>query len=160
MQRARYTAAKFRFKMGYEMPVHYLAKRLADTSQVYTQHAWMRPLGVATMLAAVDDEAGPQLFKCDPAGSYGGYRACAAGEKETEAVNFLEKKLPQQGMPELARDAAVRLAIATLQTVTGADLRASELEIGVVEVAAHDRRFHLLSAQEIDAFLTQIAESD
>jgi len=152
-------AAKFRFKMGYEMPVHYLAKRLADVSQVYTQHAWMRPLGSVAMLAAIDEESGPQLYKCDPAGSFGGYRACAAGEKETEATNFLEKKLPAAGQPELARDAAVRLAIMTLQTVTSADLRATEIEVGLVEVAG-DRKFHLLTTQQIDAYLTQIAESD
>ncbi len=37
MQKARSEAAEFRFKYGYEMPVHFLARVLADQAQVYTQ---------------------------------------------------------------------------------------------------------------------------
>lgn len=37
VQKARQEAAEFRFKYGYEMPVDYLAKVLADQAQVYTQ---------------------------------------------------------------------------------------------------------------------------
>lgn len=37
VQKARAEAAEFRFKYGYEMPVHHLARVLADQSQVYTQ---------------------------------------------------------------------------------------------------------------------------
>lgn len=37
MQQARHQAAEFRFTYGYEIPVDYLAKVLADKAQVYTQ---------------------------------------------------------------------------------------------------------------------------
>lgn len=37
VQKARSEAAEFRFKYGYDMPVHYLARVLADQAQVYTQ---------------------------------------------------------------------------------------------------------------------------
>lgn len=37
VQKARSEAAEFRFKYGYEMPVDFLAKVLADQAQVYTQ---------------------------------------------------------------------------------------------------------------------------
>jgi 20S proteasome subunit alpha 1 len=44
------------------------------------------------ILIGIDEEVGPQLYKIDPAGSYVGFKACASGTKETEAINFLEKK--------------------------------------------------------------------
>jgi 20S proteasome subunit alpha 1 len=34
VQRLRYEAAHFKYKFGYEVPVQYLAKRLADFAQV------------------------------------------------------------------------------------------------------------------------------
>jgi len=52
----------------------------------------MRPLGVEMILIGMDEELGPQLYKCDPAGTYIGYVACSAGQKDQESTNLLEKK--------------------------------------------------------------------
>ncbi|KAG5561729.1 hypothetical protein RHGRI_004694 [Rhododendron griersonianum] len=45
------------------------------------------------MVLGIDEEKGPQLFKCDPAGHFFGHKATSAGLKEQEAINFLEKKM-------------------------------------------------------------------
>jgi len=156
VQRARYEAAEFRHKFGYDVPVHYLAKRMADLSQVYTQHAWMRPLGVAMILIGIDEESGPALYKTDPAGSYVGYKAVAAGAKDQEANNFLEKKLKNR--PSLSLNETIQLAITALQSVLSADFAATELEVGVVSSA--NPKFTLLLPTQIDEYLTQIAERD
>jgi len=70
IQRARQEAHQFHYKNGYDIPVEYLSKRLANVAQVYTQHAFMRAMGVVTILGAIDEEKGPSLFKNDPAGMY------------------------------------------------------------------------------------------
>ena len=46
----RQEAADFHHKFAYECPVDYLAHRMGDVAQVYTQHAYMRPIGAGTYL--------------------------------------------------------------------------------------------------------------
>ena len=41
------------------------------------------------ILIGVDDERGPQIFKLDPAGFFTGFKATSAGQKQTEAMNFV-----------------------------------------------------------------------
>eukprot|EP00469_Lotharella_globosa_P010009 CAMPEP_0167775736 /NCGR_PEP_ID=MMETSP0111_2-20121227/2728_1 /TAXON_ID=91324 /ORGANISM="Lotharella globosa, Strain CCCM811" /LENGTH=251 /DNA_ID=CAMNT_0007665691 /DNA_START=40 /DNA_END=795 /DNA_ORIENTATION=+ len=158
---ARQQAAEFKYKNGYEIPVGYLAKRIADTCQVYTQHAYMRPLGVVPILCGIEFEgkqAIPQLYKIDPAGFFVGYHAIAAGHKEQEANNLLEKKVksaPEKGM---TYDEAMEAAILTLQTVLGSDVKPTDIEVGVVTV--DEPEFRTLSEEEVDKRLSIISDRD
>ncbi|CAK4624041.1 hypothetical protein LEN26_018744 [Aphanomyces euteiches] len=155
VQRLRYEAHEFENKFGYAVPVHVLAKRLADISQVYTQHASMRALGVVTILIGIDEEKGPQLFKIDPAGNYRGYKATSAGVKDQEATNYLEKKI--KANDRMDHEATVHCAITCLQSILSADFRPTEIEVGVV---IEGERFRKLTEDEIEAYLTAISERD
>jgi hypothetical protein len=44
------------------------------------------------IIVGIDHEYGPQCFKLDPAGFFVGFHATAAGQKQQEALNHLEKK--------------------------------------------------------------------
>ncbi|KAG6769898.1 hypothetical protein POTOM_025564 [Populus tomentosa] len=167
VQQARNEAAEFRFRYGYEMPVDALARWIADKSQVYTQHAYMRPLGVVAMVLGIDEENGPQLYKCDPAGHFFGHKVClldlaangqatSAGLKEQEAINFLEKKMKND--PALSYEETVQTAISALQSVLQEDFKATEIEVGVVRT--DNRVFRVLPTEEIDEHLTAISERD
>nr|WCZ58668.1 proteasome subunit alpha type-6 [Seculamonas ecuadoriensis] len=158
VQTARQEAAKFNYKFGYDMPVAMLAKRMADLNQVKTQYAGTRPFGVTLLFIGIDDEEGPQLYKVDPAGYFVGYKATAAGQKEQESMNHLEKKLRND--PRMSFDETVQLAISTLQTVLGAEFKPSEIEVGVVRADVQDGKFQTLSEEAIDMHLNAIAERD
>lgn len=126
----------------------------------------MRPLGVATTLISVDSEFGPQLYKCDPAGYYVGYKATASGPKTQEALNYLEKKLKNKDCAPGDWKDVVELGITTLSTVLSVDFKKGELEVGIVGgpradgQEGTDPEFRALTEDEIDERLQAIADKD
>jgi len=154
--RARQEAAEFKYTNGYDVPVEHLTKRMADVAQVYTQHAFMRALGVSTIFCGIDDEKGPQLFRCDPAGHYLGFKACAAGAKEQEAHNFLEKKFKKDA--QLTTKETIETAIIALQNIVGSDLKPTDLEVAIV--TKDNPKFKVLTEEEIEVHLTAISDRD
>lgn len=156
VQRARYEAAEYQYKYGYTIPVHVLAKRMADIAQVNTQSASMRPLATVCILIGVDDEKGPQVLKVDCAGHYLPFFGTASGAKEQEAVNFLEKRVGD--MKGYSTDETVRTAIMCLGSVLGSDFRGNEIEVGMVE--GKNGKFTVLTEEQIEAHLNAIADTD
>ncbi|GAX10158.1 20S proteasome subunit alpha 1 [Fistulifera solaris] len=154
VKRARYEAGKWAFDHGYSCPVSVLAKRMADLAQLDTQYAGMRPLAVIAVFIGVDDETGPTIYKVDCAGHYLPYFATAAGPKEQEAMNFLEKRVDE--MKTMDSDSVVRTAITCLGHVLGSDFRGSEIE--VAQVVTKKGKVHMLNEDEIEAHLNAIAD--
>ena len=77
------------------------------------------------ILIGIDPEFGPQCFKLDPAGYFVGFHATAAGQKQQEAMNHLEKKWKKLDSGRGADD-AVR-AGKTLSRAEVIEVRFSEL---------------------------------
>lgn len=126
----------------------------------------MRPLGVAQTLISLDSEFGPQLYRCDPAGYYVGYKAVASGPKQQEAFNLLEKKLKNKECADGSWEDVVDLGISTLSSVLSVDFKKGELEIGIVGGPRADGEegteagFRALTEEEIEARLQAISEKD
>lgn len=174
MQKARYEAANFRYKFGYDIPVDVLCRRIADVNQVYTQNAEMRPLACSKsyywrnyvdkifnkfcisgmVLIAYDDELGPAVYKTDPAGYYCGVKAVAVGVKQQDARSYLEKKFKS----DLSTEKVIQLAITCLSQVLQVDFKPNGIEIGIV--TKDSPQFTVLDEKEIEDHLTKIAEKD
>jgi len=85
-----------------------------------------------------------------------GYKAAAAGAKEQEAKNALEKIIKKK--QALSEVDTIQEAIKCLQAVMGMDFKSTDIEVGVVSKARP--RFTRLSEEQIDSHLTAIAEKD
>ncbi|KAF6002705.1 Proteasome subunit alpha type-6 [Cyanidiococcus yangmingshanensis] len=180
VQRLRAEASEFRYQNGYEAPT--LTRFIRSTLTCV-------PLGATLLFLGWDDHeggySGPRLYKVDPAGYCIGYRACAAGSKDVEAQNWLEKRLRERqeevgadrgerllfstagsaggyGAPlrdiPLSDDDALELAIGALQSVTSSELKPADLEIALV--TKDKRHFHVLSDQEVEEVLSRLSERD
>jgi 20S proteasome subunit alpha 1 len=152
----RQFAGDYRNDYGYEIPINVLAENVGEIAQLYTQHAYMRPLCVVTILFTMDDERGPQLYKIDPAGYFVGYKATATGEKEQSAVNHLEREFKKK--LDLSTDDAVKVAIKTLQATLSTEFRSTDIEIALV--STEEPNVHILTPDEIERELAKVGESD
>ncbi|TFY66873.1 hypothetical protein EVG20_g4211 [Dentipellis fragilis] len=174
--RARVESTDFRFKYGYEITPDALARRLANLNQVYTQKAAMRPFGIAMILIGIDPELGPQVFKLDPAGYFVGFHASAAGQKQQEAMNHLEKKWkkldngrgtddPIAAGQTLGRDEVIEIAIEAISTVHATDYKAGEIEIGITSSSELEDpktrgKWRVMNEAEVEHHLLAYAEKD
>lgn len=158
VEECRSEAGEFWYKFGYEIPVSFLAKRMADREQVYTQQAGMRAMGAAVLFIAMEQQDSgklePKIYKVDPAGSCIPWQAASLGEKEHEALQTLEKRYK----PGMELDDAVMCAIGALQTTLTANFKAPELEVGVV--TDKDPLFRRVPDAQVEEYLTRIAERD
>lgn len=152
----RQFAGDYRNDYGYEIPINVLGEKVGEIAQVYTQHAYMRPLCVVTLLFTMDDERGPQLFKIDPAGHFQGYKAAATGEKEQSASNHLEREFKRK--LDLSTDDALKVAIKTLQTTLSTEFRSTDIEIGLVTL--EEPNVKILTPEETERELSKVGESD
>ncbi len=94
-------------RLLYEEPIDldYLARRLSDIIQTYTQNAGVRPFGVSLIIGGVD-LLGPAIYQIDPAGVYNKYFLTAAGVNRNEAIEttktLYNKSLSLESLKELA----------------------------------------------------------
>ena len=90
------------------------------------------------------------------AGYFVGFKACAAGSKDTEAATLLEKKMKAE-TPSGTQNTIIA-AVSALQSVVGEDFKAAEIEVAVVSTESPG--FEVLSNTDVDAVLTAISEQD
>ncbi|AFL67287.1 archaeal proteasome endopeptidase complex subunit alpha [Desulfurococcus amylolyticus] len=138
-----------RFYYDEPAPVEYITKLVCDVKQAYTQHAGVRPFGVAMIFAGVD-EKGTQLFMTEPSGRYLSYYATAIGEKSNNVIEFLEKNYKY----DLDTSESLKLAIQALAGIVEGKPFEDYMEIGYVDVES--RRFRILMPNEIRKYVEEL----
>ena len=151
----RMMAAEFKFKNGYHIPIHVMAQKASERNQLATQFVGLRSMRSVFTFVGIDEEKGPQVYKVDPSGFCMGYKAIAAGTKEQDAINYLEKQYKKK-TEGWNTDEAIQTAIMCLQNVISTDFKSDELEIGI---ATTDKTFfRTLTEDEIENHLNTIAD--
>lgn len=92
------------------IPMDSLINKVCDLKQGYTQYGGMRPFGVSFIYAGFDEHYGFQLYKSDPSGNYGGWKACSIGANNTAADSLLKTEYKEN----LSIDEALELAVKVL----------------------------------------------
>ena len=147
---ARLRAIQHKILYDEKISVELLTRRICDVKQSYTQHAGVRPFGVALIIGGVDDR-GPHLYMTEPSGQYMSYYAVAIGSEGQIANEYLEKKYRK----DLSLDELIVLAIETLTKVSKEKLAPEYLELGFI--SAEKPVFKKLSIDEIANYMEKIA---
>merc|ERR1711871_1429695 len=143
---ARLTAQRHMFKYDEPMPVEQLIQQICDLKQGYTQFGGMRPFGVSFLFAGYDKHFGYQLYRSDPSGNYGGWKATAIGANHSSAQSILKQDYKE----DLNLDGALQLAIKVLsKTMDSTQLTPDKLEFATLS----DAGYKILSEPELQALL-------
>jgi proteasome alpha subunit len=149
---ARQLALQHEFYYDEPIPVEYLAKLICDVKQAYTQHAGVRPFGVAIVFAGVDED-GPQLIMTEPSGRYLSYYAVVIGEKSNEATSYIEKKYNY----DLSLEEIIKLGMETIANVAGEEkVTAENIEAGYIRV--DEKKFKIMNVDEIRKYYEELVK--
>ncbi|XP_046849508.1 proteasome subunit alpha type-3-like [Xenia sp. Carnegie-2017] len=103
---ARKEAADYRSDYGSEIPLKFLASRVASHVHTYTLYSFLRPFGCGVMLSSIG-QSGPELYLIDPSGVTWGYHGCAIGKAKQAAKTAIEKlKLTELTSEEAVKEIA------------------------------------------------------
>jgi len=92
INRSRLVAQYHRLSFQEGQPVELLIQNVCDVMQSYTQFGGQRPFGVSFLFAGWDEHFGYQLYKTDPSGNYGGWKATAIGNNCQVAMDYFKKE--------------------------------------------------------------------
>jgi proteasome alpha subunit len=127
VDKARQEAQINRLLYDEAIDVEVLTKKVSEVKQIYTQHAGVRPFGVALLIAGVD-KFGPRLFMTEPSGAYAGYYAVAIGAGSQPVTEFFEKNYDKA----ISIENAIPLALKALSTVMEGGLDPSRVEMAII----------------------------
>lgn len=158
INRVRVEAQSYRLTMEDAPSADYLARYLARIQQKYTQQGGVRPFGISTLVAGVnDDDNGvrPYLYQTDPAGTHSRWRAQVIGGRNSKSLReFLEKQYQDLKEEDLTEQKCVRLAVQALLEVV--DSGAKTMQLCVIRAGGIKE---MLKEEDIQVHVSEIEAS-
>jgi proteasome alpha subunit len=149
VDRARQEAQINRMLYDETIDVEVLTKKVCEVKQIYTQHAGVRPFGVALLIAGVD-KFGARLFMTEPSGAYAGYFAVAIGAGNQSVTEFFEKNYQQ----DISVDSAITLALKALATVVEGGMDPSRIEMAILRTKTG--KFENLPPKDLAGYIERL----
>ncbi len=127
LERAQVTAQQHRLTYDSKIDVLSIVKDICNLKQICTQSGGLRPFGVSTLVAGIDN-SGTYLFQTDPTGIYFEYKATVIGEGETEIEDILHKEYKET----MTVDEALKLAMKSLKKSLDKNFSVERIDAAVV----------------------------
>ncbi len=139
---ARIRAQILRLTYDEKPTVEAVTKYVGDLMQMYTQHAGVRPFGVALLFGGVDD-TGVRVFYTEPSGMVLEYDAWAIGRGAEKVKELLETEYKR----EMSLEDAVNLALKAL--VESTDKIDENWTVRLATVPVSTQKFEAMSSEEL-----------
>lgn len=139
---ARIRAQILRLTYDERPTIEAVTKYVGDLMQMYTQHAGVRPFGVAILFGGVDD-TGVRVFYTEPSGMVLEYDAWAIGRGAEKVKELLEAEYKR----EMSLEDAVNLALKAL--VESTDKIDENWTVRLATVPVSTQKFQTMSPEEL-----------
>ncbi|HDD39861.1 MAG TPA: archaeal proteasome endopeptidase complex subunit alpha [Nitrososphaeria archaeon] len=139
---ARIRAQVLRLTYDERPTIEAVTKYVGDLMQMYTQHAGVRPFGVAILFGGVDD-TGVRVFYTEPSGMVLEYDAWAIGRGAEKVKELLEAEYKR----EMSLEDAVNLALKAL--VESTDKIDENWTVRLATVPVSTQKFQTMSPEEL-----------
>ncbi|KAA1472833.1 N-terminal nucleophile aminohydrolase [Dentipellis sp. KUC8613] len=149
---ARTAAQQHLVRYNEDIPVEFLAQRLCDLKQSYTQFGGLRPFGVSILYAGYDPHYEFQLYHSDPSGNYSGWKATCIGANNGTAQSLLK----QEYKDDISVEDAIGLVMRTMsKTMDSTTLGSEKLEFSTLTLDPKTKqpKAKIYRPAEIDALL-------
>mmetsp|Transcript_11643 Transcript_11643/g.19179 ORF Transcript_11643/g.19179 Transcript_11643/m.19179 type:complete len:188 (+) Transcript_11643:395-958(+) len=148
---ARLAAQRYRYAYQEPIPIEQLLHRICDLKQSYTQFGGLRPFGVSFLVVGWDEYFGFQLFRSEPSGNYGGWKAAAIGNNSPNADSVLKSdyKIGDTDMKK-AKSLAVKVLAKMLDTASPSP---DKLEFSSITLKDGKPEYKVYTKKDIEGLL-------
>ena len=160
IETARVEAANHWFNFNEEMPVEAISLAICEVALSFAQkkkdknkkdrkRGVSRPYGVAMLIAGIDADGEPKLFKNDPSGNYVRYKACCIGQGGENGMSTLQSNFRE----DMSFDDAILLVGKVLKENLEQKINKNNCEIWYIK--KKDRKIVSLTPDEIEKLIAK-----